>query len=143
MIEDIKKIIEDNLPTQVSKQLQEYLADYNANKEIITKLREQKAELEELNKELLQKSQFISDYHKKAKKLSEDLQKWEIEKREYKITELECKYNDVRSLMHDVFRNKTLTYETNENFNKNYYNQQGSYCTDNHDNHKTTTVKED
>ena len=110
MIEDIKQVIQKNLPEQVSKELKQRLEDGETAIARVKMLEESTGKLMETVKEL---EKFDRDKMQLASgqaSLEHERQKFEIEKRDWKIKEMEGKYNDVKSLMHDVFRNQRIVY---------------------------------
>lgn len=126
LLDEIKETIKKNLPAQVSEELQTYLREANADKQENETLKKQ---IENLAKELSNiktDNARIAQLDDDRKKLYSDRQAFEIEKREFQIRTLNEKYNDVKSLMHDVFRNQRMVYKKTGQTNYTDYGPGGS-----------------
>ena len=115
MFDEIKEAIRKNLPSQVSEELQEYLSELEDAKDERNRLKKScEGYLERINK-LEKIDRDVAELIEGQKTLEKERQVFEINKREMEIQLLKEKYNDVKSLMSDVFRNKKLMYYKTKN----------------------------
>lgn len=134
MFEEIKEIVRKNLPAQVSEELQNYLSEadeaFETNHNLQKEIKVLQKELSKLSKLDSQKESIKADREELKEEIAifeKEKNKFEIEKREYKISCLNEKYADVKSLMHDVFRNQRIVYRKNEYHDQSFTDNNGMY----------------
>lgn len=147
MIEEIKEAIKKNLSSQVADELQVVLERYQKQEELISKLEEENSDLSHKVYKYEPFYQKAVELDKQFNELDNNKRAFEIEKLEYKIETQEEKYNDVRSLMSDVFRNQRMVYKTSgfSSNSKTIIDGQGfqNHVVDNETSESTTEKVED
>ena len=125
MLEELRETIRKNLPAQVSEQLQHYLLEANAAKKENIELIEENKHLKILISKHEGQQVDLLKLNNDRVTLKEDRQKFEIERRDERLKVMIEKYNDVRSLMHDVFRNQRMIYKSQEQGSVSVFTPQG------------------
>ena len=133
MTEDIQKAIEKNLPAAVGTELQKRLARTDA---LERELESSKARCDKYYKDITELDHLRREkeqIEKDRECLEKDKLRFEILQRDTHIKLLKEKYDDVRSLMHDVFRNQQLVWKTTSSTTHNgHYNDNNQWVPDHH-----------
>jgi len=143
MIDEINKAIKESLPQKIGEELQTELAQ-------LALLREQvKAFTKTVEENNLEISR-LRQIEKRAQsldaleaRLQKDIMKFETDKRDLHIELLKEKYTDVKSLMHDVFRNQKMVYQKYGSTDAVYEDQYGTKHTFPVANNSTTEIVEE
>ncbi len=111
LMKDIQEAVKKALPAHLSEELQHVLQIGKAAMADVDKLRKENAKLQTEVDRLKPFELRDNEVRNRSTILDAEKQKFEVDKRDYKITVLEQKYTDVRTLMHDVFRNQRIVYQ--------------------------------
>ncbi len=112
MEKEFEEIIKKNLPAQVSEMLAKELSALPTLRAELEEIAGKLCRALEENLGLKKYRDLVQSVEGREAVLSNERQKFEIEKRDERIKMLESKYQDTLKLMDSVFRNQRLVYNT-------------------------------